>query len=182
MRLVPVGLAALFAAGLLSLAASVGLATAATSRVTITESNGGYAFEPTTITVAAGDTVTWTNDSDAVHFLESDDGSFGIDQLDEGASFSHRLMSAGTAPYHCNIHPSMRGTVVVLAAVVTPPPTDTEVAPPTLGGSNRGSLVVIALGAALIAAVFVVRPRSEPAAILPGGTELDRSLGGRLER
>jgi plastocyanin len=75
-----------------------------------------FAFSPATITVKTGTTVTWTNEDSAPHEIASDAGSpiaFTSTQLATGASFSQSFAQVGTYPYHCAIHPSMKGTVVV---------------------------------------------------------------------
>ena len=73
----------------------------------------GFAFAPTTITVAAGSTVTWTNKDTAGHIVAADDGSFKSAKLGGGATFSQTFAKAGTFTYHCAIHSSMTGTVTV---------------------------------------------------------------------
>ncbi len=72
-----------------------------------------FAFGPPEITVAAGTTVTWTNDDSVSHTVDATDDSFVTDPLGEGATFSHTFDTAGTFGYICAIHPSMSGTVVV---------------------------------------------------------------------
>lgn len=73
----------------------------------------GFAFHPTPITVAAGTTVTFTNNDAATHTATADDGSFNSGDLATGASFTHTFGKAGTYTYRCAIHPSMKGSVVV---------------------------------------------------------------------
>jgi plastocyanin len=76
-----------------------------------------FAFTPASVTIAVGDTVTWTNTQSGVtHTVTADDGSFDSGRLPSGQSFSMTFTHAGTIPYHCNIHPSMHGTIVVTAA------------------------------------------------------------------
>jgi plastocyanin len=75
-----------------------------------------FAF-PATINVNVGDSVTWTNQDSAAHTVTSDTaGVFGSGQLAQGQSFSHTFTQAGTFTYHCAIHPTMTGSVVVAAA------------------------------------------------------------------
>ena len=72
-------------------------------------------YSPNSIAVAAGDTVEWTNRMGMAHTVTADNGEFpdsgAIDP--NGGTFSHKFDSAGTIPYHCEIHPFMTGTVVV---------------------------------------------------------------------
>jgi beta-lactam-binding protein with PASTA domain len=71
------------------------------------------AFDPASITVNAGDTVTWVNEDTTAHTIVADDGSFDSGSVAPGESFQFAFAAAGTVPYHCGIHPSMTGTVVV---------------------------------------------------------------------
>ncbi len=72
-----------------------------------------FAFQPGSIEVAAGSTVTWTNNGSAPHTVSSDSGAFESGQLSPGASFSQTFDTPGAYTYHCSIHPQMTGTVVV---------------------------------------------------------------------
>jgi plastocyanin len=72
-----------------------------------------FSFQPATITISVGTTVTWTNTDSAGHTVTADGGSFKSDKLGTGATFSQTFATAGTFAYHCSIHPSMKGTVTV---------------------------------------------------------------------
>ncbi len=72
-----------------------------------------YAFSAATVTIASGTTVTWTNNDAVTHTVTADDGSFDSGNLVPGATFSHKFSAAGTVNYHCNIHTTMKGSVVV---------------------------------------------------------------------
>jgi plastocyanin len=74
-----------------------------------------FAFTPGEITIAPGETVTWTNDDGAPHGLEYNDGVKGVDPLLPGASFSRQFDRPGTYEYNCSVHPYMTGRVVVRA-------------------------------------------------------------------
>ena len=71
-----------------------------------------FAFSPSSLTVAVNSTVTWTNADSAPHTVTFDDGP-DCKTLAGGASENVLFTVAGTYPYHCNIHSSMKGTVVV---------------------------------------------------------------------
>lgn len=80
--------------------------------------SGSFAFSPATITVKAGTTITWTNNTGAPHTVTSDDGtSFdsGINNpiAANGGTYSFTFTKAGTYTYHCQIHPFMKATVIV---------------------------------------------------------------------
>ena len=59
---------------------------------------------------------------------------------------------AGTFPYHCDIHPTMTGTVTVQAAGATAPATDTG--PQSSDGSGTDG--ALAAGLAIAATAWVV--------------------------
>ena len=104
----------------------VGSALAAEEPVTIES----FAFDPADLTVSVGDTVTWTNKDSAAHTATADDGSFDTASISSGNAKSVTFSTAGTFTYHCAIHASMKGRIVVEAARsggggATTPPTDT---------------------------------------------------------
>ena len=72
-----------------------------------------FAFEPATVTVPAGATVTWTNTGSRPHTVTADDGSFDSGRLDPGEQFSQTFDQPGTFTYHCGFHPEMQGSIVV---------------------------------------------------------------------
>jgi plastocyanin len=71
------------------------------------------AYDPQTVTIKVGDTVTWLNQDAPQHDVVADSGEFKSDLFDKGQSFSFTFTKAGTYPYHCSIHPGMTGTIVV---------------------------------------------------------------------
>jgi plastocyanin len=84
-------------------------ATIAGGAVTI----AGFAFQPASIEVTVGTTVTWTNEDPAPHTVTATDGSFDSGTLASGASFSQVFDAEGTFAYACAIHPTMTGSVIV---------------------------------------------------------------------
>jgi plastocyanin len=71
-----------------------------------------FAFSPASVNVKVGDSVTWTNKDSATHQLAGD-GGIASDPLATGAAYTQKFDTAGSFNYHCSIHPSMTGTVVV---------------------------------------------------------------------
>ena len=71
------------------------------------------AFNPSTITVAAGTTIKWTNKDLVGHTVTSDSGAFGSGTLATGDIFTFTFTVSGSYPYHCTPHPTMTATVVV---------------------------------------------------------------------
>jgi plastocyanin len=70
-------------------------------------------FEPPTIEVDTGATVTWTNDDGVPHTVTATDETFDSGVMQDGVSFSVTFSEPGSFDYFCAIHPSMTGTVVV---------------------------------------------------------------------
>lgn len=71
----------------------------------------GFAFSPSTITVAANTTVTWTNKDGVSHTVTSNTGLFDSGLIGTNGTFSFKFAAAGTYPYHCTPHPAMTATV-----------------------------------------------------------------------
>ncbi len=94
-----------------------------------------FAFSPANATVNVGESVTWTNRDPVDHTATSDSpGAFNAGVIPPGGSKTIQFSVAGTYPYHCAIHPSMTGTIIVAGATTTAPPTPTPpppTAPPT---------------------------------------------------
>jgi plastocyanin len=98
---------------LLLLTAGPGVMAAATPEASTVVMAKDFMFAPTSITVAAGSTVTWTNKDDEPHTVVSAEGLFRSAALDTEESFSFRFDKPGTYRYTCSIHPRMVGTIVV---------------------------------------------------------------------
>lgn len=108
-----------FVAGAAVAAVAVALVAAAASQ-SVTVQN--FSFQPPSVTVNAGESVTWTNMDPTTHTVTADNASFN-QSLAPGASTTIRFSQAGTFAYHCSIHSTMHGTVVVLAATGATPTT-----------------------------------------------------------
>ena len=81
----------------------------ATTKVTMAKS---YRFDPKTIEIKVGDTVTWTNNDNFTHTVKVD----GHDdhKVGRGDSVAIRFAKAGTYHYECTLHShDMHGTVIV---------------------------------------------------------------------
>ena len=85
--------------------------------------NPNISFQPSTITVVIGvnNTVVWTNADSSVpaHTVVNTTApiAFGSSTIliSNGQSFTFTFTTAGTYNYVCNIHPYMKGTVIVKA-------------------------------------------------------------------
>ena len=73
----------------------------------------GMAFSPGTITVSSGTTITWDNRDGTTHTSTADGGAWNTGNIPAGGSRTTTFNTPGSFPYHCGLHPSMRGTVVV---------------------------------------------------------------------
>jgi amicyanin len=74
------------------------------------------AFEPATLRVPAGATVTWVNRDALGHTSTSDQGvtpAWDSPVLTTNATFPRDFPTAGEFRYHCEPHPFMKGTIVV---------------------------------------------------------------------
>jgi plastocyanin len=75
----------------------------------------GSRFEPSTLTIAVGETVRWFNDDALPHTVSATDGSWESGNLAPGQAFERRFDSAGSYPYLCRYHPGMTGAIEVEA-------------------------------------------------------------------
>lgn len=79
-----------------------------------------FAFSPQTLTISPGSTVIWTNSDSVAHTVVSDTGNeIDSPNLAQGESYSHIFTIPGTYTYHCSIHPSMTGTIVVTSSNIS---------------------------------------------------------------
>ena len=121
----------LISATLLLLGASAAPAQAAD----VTISN--FSFSPTPITITQGDTVTWhwagpdtnhsvTSDASQADSFDSDPTHAPLStDHPPGDTFDHQFNTPGTFTYHCQVHSSMHGKVIVNAPGGGPPPDTT---------------------------------------------------------
>jgi plastocyanin len=74
---------------------------------------GDRAFNPDTLDVPAGTTITWTNGDSVAHTSTSNMPGWNSGTISPNGRFSVAMNTPGTFQYHCTIHPGMVGTVVV---------------------------------------------------------------------
>ena len=74
-----------------------------------------FRFSPAKITIKRGTRVVWINKDTAPHTATATNKprSFDSGRLDQGERFSHTFRRAGKKPYYCEIHPDMRGRIIV---------------------------------------------------------------------
>jgi plastocyanin len=73
----------------------------------------GFVFDPATLTVTKGTTVTWMNMDSASHTVVATGNAFSSGNLNNGQSYVYTFNETGTFDYKCGIHPSMSGKVIV---------------------------------------------------------------------
>jgi plastocyanin len=97
--------------------AKTGTATTAPVEIKIVEPGIDYqtwTYQPNTVSVPVGTTVTWTNTGGAAHTVTADDGtSFDSGSVAPDKQFTLTMHTAGTFPYHCTFHPFMKSTITV---------------------------------------------------------------------
>lgn len=73
----------------------------------------GMAFNPASITITAGTTITWTNKDAIAHTVTSNPALFNSGSIPAKGTFTYTFPTAGTFNYYCAIHPSMVASVTV---------------------------------------------------------------------
>jgi plastocyanin len=109
------------AAGATQPAATAGATTAAegpctdsTDATDVSAAAEGNAWVPPTVTAKVGDVITWANADSVPHAVGLDDGSCAMTgTIAGGQSKSLVFSEAGSFPFHCTIHPSMKGTITI---------------------------------------------------------------------
>jgi plastocyanin len=147
---------------------------------------GFDAVRPQHLDVLLGDSVTWSNDSVRTHTVTADDGTYDSGRIVPSATYSRTFTALGDSPYHCIIHPFIRGDVEVNRLLLT--------APSAPAASNRpfpmhgraalaaGTTVTVEAdrgGGFAPAATTTVQPDGTfVAAVLPGTTATYRAVSG----
>jgi plastocyanin len=98
---------------ILSMLVALVAATPATAMPTVTIKDDAYA--PTRLTISAGQTVTFVNQDDDAHTVTSTSGWFDSKGLDTNGVWRHTFSKPGTYTYFCELHPFMKGTIIVQA-------------------------------------------------------------------
>jgi plastocyanin len=72
-----------------------------------------FAYQPATLEIPVGTTVTWTNQDAIQHSVTAADGAFDSGLFAQGGTFSYTFSTPGSYTITCSRHGSMMGTVVV---------------------------------------------------------------------
>jgi plastocyanin len=70
-------------------------------------------YDPTTLNVTVGSTVTWVNNGATAVTVTSPDGLFDSESIAPGDTFSYTFDTPGTYRYFCVPFPHMKGVIVV---------------------------------------------------------------------
>jgi plastocyanin len=74
----------------------------------------GIKFNPASVTIKAGDKVTWTNKDSVGHDVTGDNFKSGDSGgMQNGDTFAQTFDKKGTFDYVCTVHPGMKGSVTV---------------------------------------------------------------------
>lgn len=137
----------------------VGAAADAGAATTVDVRIRDFAFGPTYTRVEPGDSVRWIQ-TGSLHTVTSRAGSpepFDSGQLSTGKEFLRAFPAAGRYPYHCTIHPEMRGVVQVGPDTTAPALTRLKA---TLGAKALRASFRLSEGARVSATIVApARPR-----------------------
>jgi len=152
------------AAAVVSLAL-LALPLAAVAATTTTIAVRDFSFQPKTVTIRAGDTVTWANVDTATHTATSA-GNWDTGGITPGSSRSITFATSGTYLYYCLLHSIMFGTIVVVAADATSSPAvvpapATGHPTPSPASTSQSSSIVLAAAPDSTAPPIVLHPPSE---------------------
>ena len=96
-----------------------------------------FSYAPNTITVAAGDPITWTNTGGRPHTVTDRGGTFDTDPIGPGKTGTVTFSTPGRYDYFCRINPArMNGTIVVTGDAKTAKATRVEGLDPALPGNK----------------------------------------------
>jgi len=118
-------LAAVAAVSIGRLAASADSSTTAAATPTATPmlvTIKDFAFNPSTLSVPVGGSVTFKNLDTASHTASDAAGTWDSGNLDTGQQWTYTFKKAGTYKIICKYHPSMKGTIVVGGPAPSPSP------------------------------------------------------------
>jgi plastocyanin len=160
-------------------------ARAATTEVSV----ANFAFSPSTVNIAPGDTVTWRfAGPDTNHSATSDGGqaeTWDSDPNDPtpnhliGDTFSHTFNAAGSFGYFCKAHPYMRARVVVSAPGVPPPSGGGSGTQPPAGDTAAPRLTTLRANAKRRRVTFKLDEAATVAVKLRGPTRRSSTLSGK---
>jgi plastocyanin len=72
-----------------------------------------YSFQPATLRVKEGTTVTFTNHDVVEHTVTAVSATFGSPFLKKNHSWKYTFTKTGAQKYYCRVHPYMHGEIIV---------------------------------------------------------------------
>lgn len=72
-----------------------------------------FGYDPDSLAVAAGDTVTWTNHDIVPHTVTAGDGQWDSGAIAAGSTWTLVVTEGMGAGYSCVYHPGMRGALLI---------------------------------------------------------------------
>ncbi len=131
----------------------------------MTVGGGANVFAPKTLTINAGDTVTFVNGG-GFHDVTASDGSYSSGPpTNDAFTFTHKFDTAGTYNYYCTIHGTqngagMAGSITVNAAAPQGQPINVGISGSWFDPqqSGHGFLLQVIPGNVIIAYWFVYTP------------------------
>ena len=72
-----------------------------------------FSFQPADIAARTGQVIAFTNGGAKPHTATLDGGQCATPTLSSGKSDGLVFSAAGSYPFHCAIHPAMKGTIVI---------------------------------------------------------------------
>ena len=88
--------------------------TAADVTINIVGMAGANSYSPSPDTVTVGQTVSWKNNDSITHTATDNGSAWNTGNIGAGNTSTPITMgTAGSFPYHCTIHPTMTGFLVV---------------------------------------------------------------------
>jgi plastocyanin len=96
--------------GALAAVAAGAMAAAPSAKHTV--AMDGVKYDPPTLTVKQGDSVTWVNRDPYPHTVTAR-GAFDSKDIAANAKWTYVARKAGRYDYICTLHPTMKGTLVV---------------------------------------------------------------------
>jgi plastocyanin len=107
--------------------------TAPATDTTVAVDINDLAFDPPQLDIAPGTRVMFVNNGTEAHTATADNELFDTGVLEPGESTWVLFRGSGTVTYHCELHPDMKGSIVVGEGVggedTTPPKQAAEEAP-----------------------------------------------------
>jgi plastocyanin len=92
------------------------------NQATVTIKMSEIMFKPKDVLISTGTKVTWVNDDDTIHYVNTDAHPGHTQVLDlnskalnQGDSFNYTFSKTGAYAYHCSAHAAdMRANIIVI--------------------------------------------------------------------